>query len=121
MEDQQRPQRFGPSPDAKFRPDVSGSDNPPGNDTECDAHEKAELRLHERLLIRIPAIEIALSQCCPMPIALAFALKNSSNVCGSRAVTTRIASVAWKRSSPLRKYCQDVATGDESHNSNLLR
>jgi len=45
-------------------------------------------------------------QFCPVPIALAFALKNSSNVSGSRPVTTRMASVALKCSSPFRKYCQ---------------
>ena len=45
-------------------------------------------------------------QTCPVLIALAFILKNSSNLCGSRPVTTRMASVGCVRCSPLRKYCQ---------------
>ena len=57
---------------------------------------------HDHLLLRV----VSGPQCCPVPMALAFALQNSPNVCGSRPVTARIVSVAWKRSSPLRKYCQ---------------
>src|SRR5258708_25580610 len=50
VQDEQRPQRFGPLPEAEFRPDVSGGDDPPRDEAEYDAREKAELRQHERLL-----------------------------------------------------------------------
>ena len=39
---------LGPFPEPEFRPDVSGGDDPPRDETECDAPEKAELRQHER-------------------------------------------------------------------------
>jgi hypothetical protein len=57
MQDEQGPQRFDPWPEAEFRPDVSGGDDSPRDETECDAHEKAELRSHEYLLVGITAMD----------------------------------------------------------------
>jgi hypothetical protein len=34
---EQRPQRFGPLPEAELRPDVSGGDDPPRDETECSS------------------------------------------------------------------------------------
>lgn len=43
--------------DAKVRQDVSGGNDPIGDEAERNAREKAELWRHEFLLIGIPAIE----------------------------------------------------------------
>jgi hypothetical protein len=40
VQDEQRPQCFGPWPEAEFRPDISRDDNRPSDQTECDAYEK---------------------------------------------------------------------------------
>src|ERR1700736_3004982 len=50
VQDEKRPQRFGPFPEAEFWPDVSCCDDPPRDEAECDAQEKAELRQHESFL-----------------------------------------------------------------------
>ena len=50
VEDEQRLQRFGPLPNAEFRPNVSGGADAPRNEAECDADEKADLRRHEYLV-----------------------------------------------------------------------
>ena len=43
VQDEQRPQRFGPLPEAEFRPDISSGDDPPRDEAECDAHEKPDI------------------------------------------------------------------------------
>jgi len=57
VEDEQRPQGFGPLPEAEFRPDISSGDYPPCDEAECDAYEKPDHLLwhDEYLLFRIPA------------------------------------------------------------------
>jgi hypothetical protein len=40
---EQRPQRFGPWPEAEFRPDITSGDDSPRDEAECDAHEKPQL------------------------------------------------------------------------------
>src|SRR6516164_9317891 len=51
VQDEQRPQCFGPFPEAKFRPDISSGDYPPGDQAECDAHEKPDhLLWHDECL-----------------------------------------------------------------------
>src|SRR5436309_1014269 len=50
VQDEQRPQGFGEWPEADFWPDVSGGNDPPSDEAEYDAREKAELWQHERLL-----------------------------------------------------------------------
>jgi hypothetical protein len=37
VQDEQRPQRFHPWPEAEFRPDISSGDDPPRDEAECDA------------------------------------------------------------------------------------
>src|SRR5215468_11871021 len=61
VQDEQRPQCFGPFPEAEFRPDISSGDYPPRDEAECDAHEKPDHLLwhDECLLFRIPAIDMA--------------------------------------------------------------
>src|SRR5215813_8174069 len=58
--DEQRPQCFGPSPEAEFRPDIPTGDYPPRDKAECDAHEKPDHLLwhDECLLFKIPAIDM---------------------------------------------------------------
>src|ERR1700722_12055347 len=43
VQDEKRLQRLRPVCEAESRPDVSCRDDPPGDETECDAREKAEL------------------------------------------------------------------------------
>jgi hypothetical protein len=57
VQDEQGSQCFSPWPEPEFRPDISSGDNPPRNEAECNAHEKAKLRRHERLLIRVPIFD----------------------------------------------------------------
>src|SRR5665213_1216705 len=47
VQNEQRPQRFGPLPVTEYRPDVSGGDGPPRDQTERDAREKTELWRHD--------------------------------------------------------------------------
>src|SRR5713226_7288527 len=63
VEDQKRPQRFGPSQEAEFWPDVSLRDDPPRDEAECDAHEKTQLRQHESLLRLVPTGTKGSRQC----------------------------------------------------------
>src|SRR5947209_2088293 len=56
---EQRPQCFGPLPDAEFRPDVSGGDDSPREEAESDAEKKRELRLHKFLLLRFQRLRAA--------------------------------------------------------------
>src|SRR6516164_9948133 len=42
VQDEQRPQCFGPFAEAEFRPDISSGDYPPRDKAECDAHEKPD-------------------------------------------------------------------------------
>src|SRR5215510_6185261 len=62
VQDEQRPQRFGPFPEAEFRPDISSGDDSPRDEAECDAHEKPDHLLwhDECLLFRMPAIDVAM-------------------------------------------------------------
>src|SRR5262249_38093813 len=59
VQEEPRPQRVLPPLVAEFRPYVTGGDYPPGDEAECDACEKAELRLHEPLLPYIPRVRTA--------------------------------------------------------------
>src|SRR5215470_14080503 len=61
VQDEQRPQCFGPFPEAEFRPYVSSSYYPPRDQAECDAHEKPDHLLwhDECLLSKIPVIDRA--------------------------------------------------------------
>src|SRR5215472_5048273 len=42
VQDEQRPQRLGPFPEAEFRPEVSSGNDPPRDETEGDAYEKPD-------------------------------------------------------------------------------
>jgi hypothetical protein len=50
VQDEKRPQRFGLLAMTEIWPDVLLRDDPPRDEAECDAHEKAELRQHDGLL-----------------------------------------------------------------------
>src|SRR5882724_4317846 len=87
VEDEKRPQRFGSTQEAEFWPDVSRRDDPPRDEAECDAHEKAELRQHDSLLLRGPC-PLTVDPGCLSRATRATAMRRTPSSSSSRSTVT---------------------------------